>query len=276
MLGKLLKHEFKATSRVLPFTYLVCAVFFLVAFVARAILPEVTAAYMVPTVMFLLSGLAVLLLTYVLMVMRYHKSMFGSEGYLTQTLPVSKGSLLASKIIPCAIWILAATLVLIGVIFGFVYLVTGDASILVEMFREVYGISPIYTIYILLALVTQSALFVMEVYFAISLANTSKFLRNNVAFSIIFYIVSSFVISMIDVLVMLFVPVGLEMAADGSVSLVFTNMFGTFMEELSAVNEVAATTPTIIGIGSIFFDIILVVVLILVTKYLLKKKINVK
>lgn len=274
MLGKLLKHEFKATSRILPFSYLACAVFFLVAFIARSILPDVSAAYLVPAVIFLLSGIAVLILTYVLLIMRFHKSMYGNEGYLTQTLPVSKGQLLASKMIPCAIWMIAGTLVFLFVILGFAYLVTGDASVFFDMVKELYGASPLYTSYLLISLVTQSALFVTEVFFALSLANTSKFLRNNIAFSIVFYILTTFVVSLLDVLAMLFVPLGIQSAVDGSSSFVFENMFGTMMNEINSTATVAA--PMTIGIGSLILDIILIVVFILLTNYLLKRKINVK
>ncbi len=274
MLGKLLKHEFKATSRILPFSYLACAVFFLVAFIARSILPDVSAAYQVPSVIFLLSGIAVMILTYVLLIMRFHKSMYGNEGYLTQTLPVSKGQLLASKMIPCAIWMIAGTLVFLFVILGFAYLVTGDASVFFDMVKELYGASPLYTSYLLISLVTQSALFVTEVFFALSLANTSKFLRNNIAFSIVFYILTTFVVSLLDILAMLFVPLGIHTAADGSSSFVFENMFGTMMNEINSTATAAA--PITIGIGSLILDVILIVVFVLLTNYLLKRKINVK
>ena len=102
MLGKLIKHEFRATGRILLPVYLVML---LTAALVRGfqVLTEQTAGEF-------MRALAVFggsILAFVLMIYRFYKNLMTDEGYLMFTLPVTTGQLIWSKMIVSAVWLLA-------------------------------------------------------------------------------------------------------------------------------------------------------------------------
>lgn len=97
MLGKLLKYEMKAGLRLLPIVYLGMVSVFLVGLLAKAI--GISQIQFAAALLLAVGGVAAVLMTLVLVILRCFKGLFGTEGYLTQTLPVGKGTLLLSKVI---------------------------------------------------------------------------------------------------------------------------------------------------------------------------------
>ena len=116
MLGKLIKHEFRATGRILLPVYLVML---LTAALVRGfqVLTEQTAGEF----MRVLAVLSVLLfsaavfggsiLAFVLMIYRFYKNLMTDEGYLMFTLPVKAHSHITSKGIVAFVWYLASFVV---------------------------------------------------------------------------------------------------------------------------------------------------------------------
>ena len=102
MLSKLLRHEFRATGRIMLPVYALllvscggCTLF------GRLLgrYPESTVLSVVQTVFATLFGVTtfgMLLLTLVLMVYRFYKNLMTDEGYLMFTLPVSRSQLIWS------------------------------------------------------------------------------------------------------------------------------------------------------------------------------------
>lgn len=127
MLGKLLKHEWKATRGMCG---LMIAVLFGMTILGmlgtKGFTRFITVAER-PTNpldgIFLIFGLMVLFLyviaifavsigIYVYMGVRFNANMFGSEGYLTHTLPVKKSSLLVSKLIVDSLVVILVTIIM--------------------------------------------------------------------------------------------------------------------------------------------------------------------
>ena len=122
MLGKIIKYEFKDTSKICGLILLVIAVMTLIGALGL-ILPV---KFMSDERNFnndLSSGLWIMMLTmtmilYVIMLMgvtygmmiyqgvHFYKTMYSDEGYLTQTLPVTKHQLLIGKTLVAGIWYL--------------------------------------------------------------------------------------------------------------------------------------------------------------------------
>ncbi len=112
MLGKLLKHEFKATVR-----------WFLPAFGAALLLgivgcgmglvskwlPQWMIVIAVMIYAFMLTALFILVT--VITIWRFYKNLLTSEGYLMFTLPVSPTSLIWSKFIVATVWLLGSLVV---------------------------------------------------------------------------------------------------------------------------------------------------------------------
>ena len=111
MLSKLLRHEFRATGRIMLPVYALllvscggCTLF------GRLLgrYPESTVLSVVQTVFATLFGVTtfgMLLLTLVLMVYRFYKNLMTDEGYLMFTLPVSRSQLIWSKLLVALVWL---------------------------------------------------------------------------------------------------------------------------------------------------------------------------
>ena len=112
MLGKLIKHEFRATGRILLPVYLVML---LTAALVRGfqVLTEHTdgefmrALAMLSVLLFAAAVFCGSILAFVLMIYRFYKNLMTDEGYLMFTLPVTTGQLIWSKMIVSAVWLLA-------------------------------------------------------------------------------------------------------------------------------------------------------------------------
>ena len=110
MLGKLIKHEFRATGRLMAPLFgalLLLAVFVRMSdlVLRRADAPvffEALNALLL--VVYVLAILGVLIFSTILMIKRFHQNFLTDEGYLMFTLPVSVHSLLWSKLITAALF----------------------------------------------------------------------------------------------------------------------------------------------------------------------------
>ena len=148
MLRKLLKHEFRATGRIMLPLYLIL--------LATAIGANFSTRGLLETdyqVLDLLGGLlvvafgvaivAVCVMSMVVMVQRFYKNLLQDEGYVMMTLPVSVHQHIWSKLIVSAVWF-ALTIVMVcvaGLIMAF------DISAIEEigdLFRELFRYATAY------------------------------------------------------------------------------------------------------------------------------------
>lgn len=116
MLGKLLKYEFTATRKlILPLFLVVIAMAALNRLVISidafdGVLQIIPGSIMV---LYILSLIAVLLLTSFYLVVRFYKNYMTDEGYLMFTLPVNSHQLTISKLVSAMIWTVATILVIL-------------------------------------------------------------------------------------------------------------------------------------------------------------------
>jgi hypothetical protein len=119
MLGKLIKHEFRATSRIMLPVFLAMLVLSVLAnFSIRTLAKDNN-----PTAVNLICGLittafgvcivALILIAIVLMVQRFHRNLLTDEGYLMFTLPTSVHNLVCSKMIVSVVWFLLTGVVIL-------------------------------------------------------------------------------------------------------------------------------------------------------------------
>ncbi len=109
MLRKLIKHEFRATARTMVPLFLILLAVTVCAFVSVRFLTAGFASIISGSFMFLfvLAIIATLVMSFVLMIQRFHSSFLTDEGYLMFTLPVSVHSLVWSKLIVSTVWFIA-------------------------------------------------------------------------------------------------------------------------------------------------------------------------
>lgn len=130
MLGKLLKHDFKATGRVMLPMYLLLVIVTVLGSVLlgsrllqRGVLMPLVVIMFVAYILMLV---AIGIITMVYQIVYFYRSLFTAQGYLSFTLPVSSWSLLHSRAIVGFVWnlissvsVVASGIVLIGAQMGF-------------------------------------------------------------------------------------------------------------------------------------------------------------
>ena len=146
MLGKLMKHEFRATGRIgLP----LCGVMAALALIAGMVLrfwdhgveqSLVKRAGSIVMVLYVLSVFAVAVGIFIILMQSFKRNLLGDEGYLMRVLPVSIHELLLSKLFVALLWFLASgvlialTVMLMGFISGELRL--GDLGELLRLLSE--------------------------------------------------------------------------------------------------------------------------------------------
>ena len=109
MLGKLIRHEFRATARTMVplflilFAATVCA-FISIGFLKTGVFSVLSAMFVF---LFVLAVFATFIMSLVLMTQRFYHNFLTDEGYLMFTLPVSIHSLMWSKLIVSTVWFFA-------------------------------------------------------------------------------------------------------------------------------------------------------------------------
>lgn len=111
MLGKLFKHEFKTTGKILlPLELILIGVTLLGAAVINipflrgdSVIAGIIIAGLV--LFYVLGVFALFIVTYIYLTIRFYRSMYSDEGYLTHTLPVSTSSILNTKIVVSVFWV---------------------------------------------------------------------------------------------------------------------------------------------------------------------------
>ena len=124
MFGKLLKHEFHATGRIaLPLCGMMLALSLLSGMVLRfwGVLQDGWQGMTGQAIIILygMSLFAVSIGIFVILMQRYKQNFFGSEGYLTRTLPVGEHALLLSKLLTALCWyVVSGLLMALSVLFA--------------------------------------------------------------------------------------------------------------------------------------------------------------
>lgn len=130
MLGKLLKHDFKSTGKImLPIVFVLLASTLLGAFLLQmkfmqheAFLP-ISITLLVTYILILVS---LSILTSIYLIVHFYRNLFSAQGYLTFTLPASPWTIFHSKLLMGLTWtllisvlIFGSALILIGAACGF-------------------------------------------------------------------------------------------------------------------------------------------------------------
>ena len=123
MLGKLMKYEWKATWKLLVpangflilMTILVYATIRMSFF--RSPNMVVTMIEILIIMTYILSMLAVVIMTMIYLTYRFYKSVYGDEGYLLHTLPVDKHQIIVAKAAVSTLWVFCSILLIYFSIF---------------------------------------------------------------------------------------------------------------------------------------------------------------
>ena len=276
MLGKLLKYEFKSTSRVMWLLYLgLIGVALMLGIIVRVGdftgITEYSSTYInmnneamnsVLRILLVFLGIsyflvltAVMVITTVMIVLRFYRNILGDEGYLMHTLPVPTTHLLTSKLLISVIWMLLAGAS--AVVSGFVFMVSSGflgflirEGELIRVIKEVFEVLPWTTVILtlvsgLIGIVSSILLFYLSMAIG-NMANKNKFL-----FSVLAYLGIQTVLSIVASIVMV--------------------LGGTALFE--QVYE-AETFFNTINITSIIINVLTAVGCFIATDWILKRRLN--
>lgn len=233
MLGKLLKYEMKASARtLLPLyigTLLVAAVcsFTLTSWihantgVLESVATNEAHAEIFRGFVFLLFFclcVAIVVLTAMIVIQRFNKSLIGDEGYLMFTLPVTHVQLLSSKLLAGILWILLGTVVM-----GLSAMIIGAPSVLLNInwltveWQDVWQAIQYMWVewqpleYIMstgLSGLSNMVAFVLLVYLSIMIAQMEQFNKHRVAIAVVLFFLLNWVFGLIET--MLFQLIGID------------------------------------------------------------------
>ena len=212
MLTKLLKHEFRATARIMGPLYLVLlAVALGFNFSARlmdtsSVVLNILAALVI--LAYVAAIIGVFIVAFILMLQRFYKNLLGDEGYLMFTLPVSVHQHVWSKLIVSAVWfILTGVVVVLSVlVLAFnVSFLTDLAEVFPKLFEQLnayYAFNG--TAFILEGLILLFAgcmTFSLQFYAALAVGHS--FPNHKMALSVVFYFVFQFAMQILGAFLIL-------------------------------------------------------------------------
>lgn len=272
MLIKLLKYDMKAGARMIPVIYAVIAGLYLTGLMAKAL--DIGQIKATTSVLLVIGGIAAVILTFVYVVLRFYKGLFGAEGYLWQTLPVGKGSHIISKMIAAYVWMVLSITVAVLSVLGVLYL--NNAQDLGKWISTLFGSK--FTPLVVFTVVTGGAqllAFIGEIYFAITLSNTKPFIRNNILFSVLFFFAVNFVVGSLELLAMMFIPFGINITESG-VEWTTEIMAKSLMFNMDFTGTSSIVGNMSFGATSGLADLLAGIALLLAARWLMEHKTSVK
>ena len=276
MLGKLIKQELRATSRVMLPLIAAVLVLAILSGISVVLLDReqdlgfMTVVFVLTLIAFTVCVFAVCVAALVVMIERFYKNLLGSEGYLMFTLPVSVDALVWAKLIVSFIWfavtavaVVLAMMLMVVVSANFAF--TGeDAAIVRSAVHEVFAQIGAGNV-IGVTLETLAALFITSVttclHFYFAMAIGQSFANHKGAWSVVFYFIISVGVSVLSGSVL--------GALNGSGLL---DLFEITVNDLTLSGSFAAVHAVLIG--NIILSAVLAAILYFPTTALLKKRLN--
>ena len=216
MLGKLIKHEFRATARImLPVMGAMVALALLANLSIRGLagnlsdVPMLRILFILIIIFFSVAVVATAVMALVIMVSRFYRNLLKDEGYLMFTLPVSVHELIWSKLIVSLVWFLATGL-LIFLVMALMALNLSHTNLqmILEQFPSWSEIlrwldeagvrGQVITFLVQIVLGTLIGIFAVCLHFYGAMALGHMFSKDKVILSIVFFVGISFAFNLME------------------------------------------------------------------------------
>ena len=266
MLGKLLKYELKATSRVFIPLYIAILVVSIVNGLSLNL--EILNIQGLATIVLMCLFISLFVITIVVTIQRFNKNLLKDEGYLMFILPVSSKHLVLSKYLTSLIWTFLSFVVAF-LSFTIIFMIPTykyfDFSYFIKEFNLLFSNMLNLNILgqfikIILLMIISYTIFIFNVYLALSVGQLPIFNRFRNVSSFIGFLVINLLISYAQNIVSLFVN-------DASVNI----------EAIDNINYAISSVTSIVSKGlniAIVINLIIILVLFFATTYILDKKLN--
>lgn len=274
MLGKLIKHEFIQTSKSLFAVYAAaCAA---IGLLLISYLTKITSIGVTASFALIVIGFAAIVVTLIMVIRNFNDSLYGSQGYLTFTLPVKSGEILFSKFFVSFVWIIVGyILMLLTWVIVFFFARAKSEGMLDTITGMIQGLDIAsslptvklvieYASIILAGYAVTVISYISFVFFSVTLANTKRFQHKPLLFGLVFFFVIYAINKGASTYLTYKLPLSVSAYAD-RISLTAVSMF-------DGAPDALVTT----GIGGSIFTALLAVLLLFVTGRIMEKRVNVK
>ena len=208
MLRKLMKHEFRATGRVMGPLFGLLLIAALAARFSVGVLLESSARFLnllggLFTTAFVIAIVGVCVMSLVLMINRFRTNLLGDEGYIMFTLPASVHQQIWSKLIVSAVWFIATGLAVVAA--GFILVAQQGFWLEIrrgfaEIFRHLtayYAFNGTAFLFELLALIfVGCCVLCLEFYAAMAIGHS--FAAHKVLYSVLSFLGLQFVMQLLS------------------------------------------------------------------------------
>ncbi|MCR5485368.1 MAG: hypothetical protein K6F09_07215 [Clostridiales bacterium] len=226
MLGKLIKNEFKATAHSMGPIYLSALITFCVMLIFFVIKNK--PLMVISSVALAGICIAALIVTLIAIIGMFNKSLYGNQGYLSFTLPVSARSLLGSKTIVSLCWVVISFVFAIAVTcFIIFYWVAQTSESVKGIIETVYNAlqsmqgmpdseTAIKSIIVILVYVFIKALFlIFKVSFSLTIANTKFMQKMNTILAAILVYFGIYIVLQVVTVLSTYIPFYVAVASKG-------------------------------------------------------------
>ena len=217
MLGKLFKHEFKETAKLLlPLDLILLAITLIgcILLGSSILQNEALQVFSISCLtIYVLSIFALFIITAVYLTVRFYKTMYAAQGYLTHTLPVSTTSIIHVKLLTGVFWSLIAAVITTGSIFLLIRVAAGNDwdpaafSIAADAIYESLGI-PFgeFMSYIILSAILSCFSMILMIFASLSIGQL--FGQHRILAAVVTYIVFYIIQQIISMIVLFALGIG--------------------------------------------------------------------
>lgn len=277
MFSKVIKHDFISTGRIMGIIYIIVAGISAVTLVSHYAKKagEMTVAEMLGVSVLLIVSMCLFILTVVVVLNDFQKTLYGEQGYLTFTLPVKSWMILGSKVLVSTVWFVVALAALFGSMWVTVVVlkeeVLGENYDLImsvlSQFSTVNVSAVVISVVIRIILYfVQFAFFTITVFFTSTIANTRHFQKRSTLWTIVLFIPIAVVVSKVAGFIDDHIVFSLFIL-DGKLSLV---------TDSAEYTRLLLNGSSPIDIASIFVYLIVGAGIFYATHYIMSKKVNIR
>jgi hypothetical protein len=256
MLSKLMKYEFKATGR---FCLPLFGALLIVAIVNKLFISlRFNTPMVIGTALSVVLIIAVFVIVLILTLQRFYKNLMSNEGYLMFTLPVSPGQLIWSKLIAASVWTILS-LVVVGLAISIMAVtrinLTEAFRAIGDFLREAHAAGMNVVVLIIEAiLVFVTSLFSGILYFYGCMSVSLLFNKHRALFAFVAFLVFNTVGQILSSIA--FTVIAASRLPEAFMALGLNTQVNLAMLGILALN---------IAVGAIFY---------ILTRYMLKNKLN--
>ncbi|NCB94321.1 MAG: hypothetical protein EOM40_17445 [Clostridia bacterium] len=287
MLGKLMKHQTKAVARILLIIHAAVLILAVLGGIFTSIFSQDTLGTNILIGFLLLIYILTLVFaffaTHFIMISRFYKSMFTTEGYLTHTLPVKPWQLLLSNTVTYLIVSILNLLILVSSLLIWIRPIGLGAELMdvISAFADMFGMSAPVLLLVICGYMLLSLLYLIGMFYA-SLSIGNLFAPHRLVASVITYIVLYVVTQVVSLILLLVSPwMDTLSSIEPTVSVTTQTQIVT-QGEIAAQDLMAAREafePMIsyfswMMVASAILIAVLTIIYYVVTHYILSKKLN--